>query len=83
MVFLIQNTQYRDSQALHVKLDELILAIKGASNSMIDLDNLTDEELERIQNHYAKLARKSKRDLRQHREDAETVAAVAKKNSGH
>ena len=79
MVFLIQNTQNRDSQALHVKLDELIRAIQGASNSMIDLDNLTDEELERIQNGYMKLARKSKRGLREQPEDAETVA---KKSGG-
>src|SRR5579859_5198881 len=45
MVFLIQNTQNRDSQALHVKLDELIRAMKGARNSLLDLEDLTDEEL--------------------------------------
>ena len=45
MVFLIQNTQNRESQALHVKLDELIRAVSGARNSLIDLDELTDEEL--------------------------------------
>lgn len=82
MVFLIQNTQNRDSQALHVKLDELIRALKGAHNSMIDLDNLTDEELERIQDHYAKLARKSKHALRELKDDEETVAAVTKKSGG-
>jgi low affinity Fe/Cu permease len=65
MVFLIQNTQKRDSQALHVKPDELIRAMKGASNRMIDLDHLTDEELDRIRRHYAHLARKSPRELHQ------------------
>src|ERR1043166_9303279 len=52
MVFLIQNTQNRDSQALHVKLDEIIRAIDGAQNSLIDLDELSDEELSRLQEHY-------------------------------
>jgi low affinity Fe/Cu permease len=79
MVFLIQNTQNRDSQALHVKLDELIRAAKGARNSMIDLDDLTDEELEKIKNHFANLARKSKHDLRDLKDDVETLAAAAKK----
>jgi len=79
MVFLIQNTQNRESQALHVKLDELIRAVSGARNSLIDLDELTDEELSRIQNHYAKLARKSKHELRELQEDPLTVVTVAKK----
>jgi len=45
MVFLIQNTQNRDSKSIHLKLDELITSTKGASNSFLDLDNLTDDEL--------------------------------------
>src|SRR5882672_1115630 len=45
MVFLIQNTQNRDAIAMHLKLDELIRAIKGARNRMVDLDELSDEEL--------------------------------------
>jgi low affinity Fe/Cu permease len=79
MVFLIQNTQNRDSQALHMKLDELIRAVSGARNCLIDLDELTDEELTRIQNHYAKLAKKSKHELRELQEDPVTIATVAKK----
>lgn len=79
MVFLIQNTQNRDSQALHVKLDELIRAMSGARNCLIDLDELSDEELARIQQHYARLAKKSKHELRDLKEDKYTVAAVAKK----
>jgi low affinity Fe/Cu permease len=55
MVFLIQNTQNRDSRALHLKLDELILSIHGARNKLIDLENCTDEELDRVQHEFEKL----------------------------
>jgi low affinity Fe/Cu permease len=61
MVFLIQATQNRDSQALHVKLDELIRAVRGARNSLLDLDDLTDEELERLHENFIRLAAQSKR----------------------
>lgn len=46
MVFLIQNTQNRDSKALHLKLDELIRSTKSARNAFVDLENFTDEDLE-------------------------------------
>ena len=49
MVFLIQNTQNRDAKAIHLKLDELIHKVKGARNSLIDLEDCTDEELDRLQ----------------------------------
>src|SRR5207253_28214 len=49
MVFLIQNTQNRDSKAVHLKLDELIRAVEGARTGMVDLENCTDEELQRLQ----------------------------------
>ena len=55
MVFLIQNTQNRDSRATHLKLDELIKAVRGARNSMIDLDRLTDDELRELEAEYKKL----------------------------
>ena len=55
MVFLIQNTQNRDSKAIHLKLDELIKAISGARNSIIDLDSLTDDQLKRLEEEYKKL----------------------------
>jgi len=48
IVFLIQNTQNRDAKAVHLKLDELIHGVKGARNSLINLQNLTDEELMRV-----------------------------------
>src|SRR5689334_20538757 len=52
MVFIIQNTQNRDSKALHLKLDELIKAVKGARNSMIDLDKLSDQQLSALEEEY-------------------------------
>lgn len=55
MVFLIQNTQNRDARAVHLKLDELIEAQKGASNSYVDLEDLTDVELDRLHDHFQKM----------------------------
>lgn len=63
IVVLIQNTQNRDAKALHLKLDELIRSIQGARNSMVNLEELSDDELEtlqkqfrRISEHYAKVS---------------------------
>jgi low affinity Fe/Cu permease len=61
MVFLIQNTQNRDSAAMQIKLDELIRAVKGADNAMLDLEELTEEELEEFRATYEKLARAARR----------------------
>jgi low affinity Fe/Cu permease len=55
MVFLIQNTQNRDSRAIHLKLDELIRSIKAASNKLIDLENCTDQELDEVQRDFKNL----------------------------
>lgn len=52
MVFLIQNTQNRDSKGLHLKLDELIANTKGASNTFMDLDTLSDDDLNRLDEHF-------------------------------
>ena len=60
IVFLIQNSQNRDAKAIHLKLDELIHKVKGARNAMIDLENCTDEELERLQRHFEELKRSTK-----------------------
>src|SRR5689334_13800889 len=49
MVFLIQNTQNRDAKAMHLKLDELIRGVEGARTGMVDLENLSDEELKKLQ----------------------------------
>jgi low affinity Fe/Cu permease len=55
MVFLIQNTQNRDSKAIHLKLDELLRAHEAARNSLVDLEDLSDEELKRLQAQFARL----------------------------
>jgi low affinity Fe/Cu permease len=60
MVFLIQNTQNRDSTALQLKLDELIRAIEGAHNSLLDLEELEERELERLRAVYEELARRAR-----------------------
>ena len=52
VVFLIQNTQNRDAKALHLKLDELIRSHNPASNDLIDVEKLSDEELEQLEKHY-------------------------------
>ena len=63
MVFLIQNTQNRDSEAIHVKLDELIRANKGAHNALLDLEELEEEELDRIRDGYEQLAEEARQTL--------------------
>ena len=55
MVFLIQNTQNRDAKAVHLKLDEIIRAIKGARNELVDLENLSDEDLAKLENQFQRL----------------------------
>jgi low affinity Fe/Cu permease len=79
MVFLIQNTQNRDSQALHLKLDELIRAKKGARNSLLDLDDLSDEELAKIRTSFAKIAAKAKDDVANGKTETEVIAFTRKK----
>src|SRR5262249_30320693 len=65
MVFLIQNTQNRDAEAIQVKLDELIRAIQGAHTALLDLEELEEEELDRIRANYERLAARARTDLRQ------------------
>lgn len=64
MVFLIQCTQNRDSEAMHVKLDELIRSHRGAQNALLNLEELDEDELDRIRARYALLARKARKHLR-------------------
>lgn len=63
IVFLIQNTQNRDARAIHLKLDEVIKSLRGARNSLIDLEDCTEEELDRLEEQF-KLARKKSRGAR-------------------
>lgn len=55
MVFLIQNTQNRDSKAMHLKLDEVIRALKKARNELVDLEDLSDEELTKLEEQFRHL----------------------------
>ncbi|MGI9087187.1 MAG: low affinity iron permease family protein [Chthoniobacterales bacterium] len=59
MVFLIQNTQNRDSQAIHLKLDELIRSVSGARNHLVDIERLSDEELKNFQKEFERIGKKS------------------------
>jgi low affinity Fe/Cu permease len=69
MVFLIQNTQNRDTEALQVKLDELLRVTAGAHNALLDLEELEEYELDRIRGGYARLAERAREDLRRGRAD--------------
>jgi low affinity Fe/Cu permease len=64
MVFLIQNTQNRDAEALHIKIDELIRSIEGAHNALLDLEDLDERDLDKIRAEYTLLAEQAKRGLR-------------------
>ena len=55
MVFLIQNTQNRDAKAIHLKLDELLKGVKGARTGLVDLESLSDQELEELQKEFQRL----------------------------
>jgi len=59
MVFLIQNTQNRDSKAVHLKLDELIRAVGGARNHLVDLERLSDAELQKLQKQFEHIGKKA------------------------
>jgi low affinity Fe/Cu permease len=73
MVFLIQNTQNRDTDALQIKLDELLRAVETARNTMIDLEELDDEELEAIREDYLKLARKARTKVKRGKDDSVVI----------
>lgn len=64
MVFLIQNTQNRDSEAMQIKLDELIRASDGAHNSLLDLEEMRLEDLDKLRTQYEDLAKQARNELR-------------------
>jgi low affinity Fe/Cu permease len=64
MVFLIQNTQNRDSEAMHIKLDELIRALEGAHNALLNLEDLGEKELDQLRADYVKLAEEARQTLK-------------------
>ena len=84
MVFLIQNTQNRDAQAIQVKLDEIIRCTRGAHNVLLDLEELEDHELKPIQLEYCKIAERARDALRQGKPDTGTPEVThPQQNSGH
>jgi low affinity Fe/Cu permease len=64
MVFLIQNTQNRDAAAVQIKFDELVRAVGGAQDGMLDLEELTEPELEKVRSQYEDMARAARDQLR-------------------
>ncbi len=74
MVFLIQNTQNRDSKAVHLKLDELLRSMRGARNDLVDLERLSDEELQKLQEEFERIGKKA--------DQAKTRVKKAKKAAG-
>ncbi len=72
MLFIIQNSQNRHTIAIQLKLDEIIRATKGAHNEMMDIEKLTNDDLEKIQKKYGLLAEKTKEDLKKGKIDTHT-----------
>src|SRR4051812_16353973 len=70
MVFLIQNTQNRDSEAMQIKLDELIRITEDANTALLDLEELEDTELDAMREEYERLARMARNELRKRRKVA-------------
>ena len=77
MVFLIQNTQNRDAIAFHLKLDELLKGVKGARTELIDLEELSDEELEDLHEQFKKI-----HDAESHKNERKKKSGQSKKSSG-
>ena len=64
MVFLIQRSQNKDALAIHLKLNEIVAALEGASNRLIDVEDLTEDEIKTLHTHYKKLVAMAKVDLK-------------------
>jgi low affinity Fe/Cu permease len=75
MVFLIQNTQNRDTEAIQIKLDELIRATRGAHNALLALEELDDDALQAFKRRYLQLAADARDELRSGRADTDTPEA--------
>lgn len=72
MVFLIQSSQNRDSEAMHLKLDELIRAVEGAHNALLNLEELTEADLDRIRLRYVDLAKRARESLQKGGRDTDS-----------
>ena len=77
MVFLIQNTQNRDAKAIHLKLDELIRGVKGARTHLVNLEEFSDDELERLQKQFAHLQTRAERKVNDRVDEVEETAEHA------
>jgi low affinity Fe/Cu permease len=75
MVFLIQNTQARDTEAIQVKLDELIRSTQGAHNALLDLEELEADSLDSFRKRYEQLAKEARAELARGRQDTGTPEA--------
>ncbi len=64
MVFLIQRSQNKDALAIHLKLNEIVAALEGASNRLIDVEDLTEDEIKTLHTHYQRLVEMAKKDLK-------------------
>jgi len=78
MVFLIQNTQNHDAKAMHLKLDELIRALKGARNQLVDLEHLSDDELKKLEEQFQNMRKRAEGDgsSSRHAEPAESAESA-------
>jgi low affinity Fe/Cu permease len=76
MVFLIQNTQNRDSKAVQLKLDELIRATEGAHTVLLDLEELSEAELDKIREKYEEIANEARRRLRAGKSDTDIPEVI-------
>jgi low affinity Fe/Cu permease len=84
MVFLIQRAQNKETQAIQLKLNELVAALKGASNKLIDLEDWTEEELKDLHEHYRRLSDLARQDRDSHRSlSVDTAEARHKSKMGN
>ena len=81
MVFIIQNTQNRDSKAVHLKLDELIRSADRARNQLVNLDRLSDDELKKLEAQFERISKKADETLERVEDVVEDVEGVAEVNS--
>lgn len=78
-VFLIQNTQNRDTKAMHIKLDELLKALRGARNSMLGAENLSDKELDELLGEFHVLHEKYEREIKRRGGKVSVAEKVSRK----
>jgi len=83
MVFLIQRTQNKETAAIQLKLNELVAALKGASNRLIDLEDWTEEELLNLHQHYQRLAELAREDKDTHRSLSVDTAEARHRSKHH